>query len=247
MRARLSALVLVVAFGCAEAQTVKLGSPSTLVRRLELYTSEGCSSCPPADRWLSTLTVDERLWNELVPGAFHVNYWDYIGWRDEFELPSYGERQRRYARAGNLKMVYTPGFVLDGKAWRRWFRDHEIPSDEPTEEGALKVDVNDGQGRVVFDAAAGVNLDTPELQLTVLGFGLAIEVKAGENRGRVLHHDFTVLSYASTALSKQADGYAATVALPDVELPAERMALAVWVTDRRGPGPIQAAGGWLKN
>ena len=245
MRGCLSALALLFSLTCAQAQTLKMESPRTQARLLELYTSEGCSSCPCADRWLSTLTDDRRLWNELVPVAFHVDYWDYMGWSDKYALPAYGDRQRKYARAGNIKTVYTPGFVLNGEEWRVWFRDHEIPSFQPIEVGSLKVDVHDGRGRVVFDASTSVNLDIAQLHMTILGFDLATEVQAGENRGRVLHHDFTVLSYVSTPLSKQVDGFAAEIQLPLVEEPADRMALAVWVTDRRGPEPIQATGGWL--
>ena len=91
---------------------------------------------------------------------------------------------------------------MNGEEWRAWFRDHEIASFQLTEVGSLKVDVHDGRGRVVFDASTSVNLDIAQLHMTILGFDLATEVRAGENRGRVLHHDFTVLSYVSTPLSK---------------------------------------------
>ena len=85
------------------------------VNVLELYTSEGCSSCPPADRWLSGLKQDDRLWREIIPIAFHVDYWNYIGWQDRFSSPVYSERQRHYARNKGLSTVYTPGFLLNGR------------------------------------------------------------------------------------------------------------------------------------
>ncbi len=98
----------------ASAEIV-IRSPETQVSLLELYTSEGCSSCPPADRWISKLKKDDRLWSSMIPVAFHVDYWDYIGWKDRFASPEYSLRQRNYARSKNLKTVYTPGFLLNGE------------------------------------------------------------------------------------------------------------------------------------
>ena len=72
---------------------------------LELYTSEGCSSCPPADRWLSSLKDDDGLWQELIPVAFHVDYWDYLGWRDRFAARDFSQRQRRYAAEQSMRTV----------------------------------------------------------------------------------------------------------------------------------------------
>ena len=246
MRSCIAVVLFVCSVTWAYAQTAKLESPATQVRLLELYTSEGCSSCPPADRWLSSLTSDARLWAELVPVAFHVDYWDYIGWPDRYALPDYGERQRNYARAGNLKTVYTPGFVLNGKEWRRWFSNRDIPDFKPTEVGALTVDVTDGSGHAEFHPSKALGHDTVVLHLTVLGFDLKTDVGAGENRGRRLEHDFTVLSYSTTQLQRRAAGYGADVSLPEVDHPAERMALAAWVTEPRDVIPLQATGGWLK-
>ena len=70
------------------------------VNLVELYTSEGCSSCPPADRWLSGLRRNRGLWQQVVPLAFHVDYWDNLGWRDQFADASWSERQRQYAVQG---------------------------------------------------------------------------------------------------------------------------------------------------
>ncbi len=83
---RLGVLVL-LGGSQASADTLHLASGDTRVNLLELYTSEGCSSCPPADRWLSGLRQDPRLWRQLVPVAFHVDYWDGIGWPDRFASP----------------------------------------------------------------------------------------------------------------------------------------------------------------
>ena len=81
---------------------------------LELYTSEGCSSCPPADAWLSTLKESDKV----VPLAFHVTYWDYIGWKDPFSDLRYDNRQREIERFNDGSTLYTPQLVLDGKDYR---------------------------------------------------------------------------------------------------------------------------------
>jgi hypothetical protein len=149
-----------MAFASGEAQ----------VGLLELYTSEGCSSCPPADRWLSGLQNEPGLWHEFVPVAFHVDYWDDIGWKDRFDSPAYTERQRTYERQGAVSAVYTPGVLratLAGNSVSVRFRP-----------------------RMAQSARFVVNL-------AVLGSGLTTAVQAGENRGRQLRHDFVVLGTTS--------------------------------------------------
>ncbi len=84
---------------------------------LELYTSEGCSSCPPADKWLSNLKPSP---DKLIPLAFHVDYWDYIGWKDRFSKAEYSDRQRKTAAFGGAGFVYTPQFVFNGRDFRGW-------------------------------------------------------------------------------------------------------------------------------
>ncbi len=114
------ALLLLSALPAAAADDTRtFSSGNDRVALVELYTSEGCSSCPPADRWLSRLADDAGLWSEFVPVAFHVDYWDYIGWKDEFADPSNTQRQRGYAAAAGARSIYTPQMVVGG-------RDHVI-------------------------------------------------------------------------------------------------------------------------
>ena len=86
----------------AWAQTTHISSTAEQTMLLELYTSEGCSSCPPADHWLSKFKQDSRLWRQIVPVAFHVDYWDYLGWGDRFAKAEFTQRQQHYqtTRAG---------------------------------------------------------------------------------------------------------------------------------------------------
>src|SRR5689334_18662425 len=87
---------------------------------VELYTSEGCDSCPPADHWLSSLFSQGFRPDQVVPLALHVDYWDYIGWKDPFGRAEFSVRQRKLAAMRRPVVVYTPQVVLQGQDFRRW-------------------------------------------------------------------------------------------------------------------------------
>jgi hypothetical protein len=87
---------------------------------VELYTSEGCSSCPPADRWLSSLAARGYAPERVVPLALHVDYWDYIGWKDPYAKREFSQRQRKLTQRQRLALVYTPQVLLQGRDFRRW-------------------------------------------------------------------------------------------------------------------------------
>ena len=108
------ALLLGVTASFAQNPCTATSGP-TITPVVELYTSEGCSSCPPADKWASSLKD-----KGVVVQAFHVGYWDYIGWVDRFAAPAYTQRQREVAARNSQRNVYTPQAVLDGKDWTNW-------------------------------------------------------------------------------------------------------------------------------
>src|SRR5947208_15450471 len=88
----------------SEPKTFESGhTQSTLI---ELFTSEGCSSCPPAEKWLSALKSSSDLWQKAVPVAFHVDYWDHLGWRDRFATPDFKSRKQTYATARRVDAAY---------------------------------------------------------------------------------------------------------------------------------------------
>ena len=93
---------------------IRFESGSQRTSLLELFTSEGCSSCPPAEAQFSRLKGDPGLWKQFVPVAWHVDYWDRLGWRDRFASQNSTARQYRYAALWHDDGVYTPAFVLDG-------------------------------------------------------------------------------------------------------------------------------------
>jgi hypothetical protein len=231
-----AALLMLFAASLAEA-SLQLDSGERQVTLLELFTSQGCSSCPPAERWLNAYVDDDGLWTELVPVAFHVDYWDYIGWQDTFAAATHGERQRDYARAGRARTVYTPGFFSNGREWRGWTFGLG-PRRADRQPGRLVADV----GSTHLDArftAAGERL---QLHVAMLGFGIATPVARGENSGRTLAQEFVVLKHAVHV----SDNGVWHVALPPVDaMQAQRLGIALWVSRPDNPAPLQATGGWL--
>ena len=157
---------------------------------VELFTSEGCSSCPPADKWLSTLK-DKAKAGEVVAQAFHVGYWDYIGWVDRFAAPAHTSRQRDIAARNNLRSIYTPQAVLDGKDWPRW-------GGKPENKEAAKAALSLKQlGTDHFEASVMPVAPTTNWSAywTVTEHGHNSKVLSGENRGEFLKHDFVVRQY----------------------------------------------------
>lgn len=210
---------------------------------IELYTSEGCSSCPPADRWLSALRDHPRLWQDFIPIGFHVDYWDYIGWDDRFAKPEYADRQRRYAAQGGARFVYTPGVFLTGEEWVGWRSNGTLESDRSTV-GSLSLAINGESVAIHFDEDESL-LSALTIHVATVGMNLTTQVRAGENMGETLHHDFVALGVVTAALNKTAVGHKAVVQLPASDLPREDLAIVAWVSAAGSEAPIQSVGGYL--
>jgi len=185
------AFLLICAFltPAVHAATCTATSGATRNSLLELYTSEGCSSCPPADRWLSQLPANSGL----VPLAFHVDYWDRLGWRDPFAQAAFSQRQRD--RNSGLGWVYTPQVMLDGKDFSTWHRGLPTRSNVSAQAG-LALTLNQTPERIEVEAES--RFATPAagrdatLYLALLENRLSSKVTAGENAERTLHHDHVV-------------------------------------------------------
>jgi hypothetical protein len=199
----LSALAVAwLASPCASTAAQEPGPASPIV--LELFTSQGCSSCPPADRLLSQLGLDERTKGRILPLAFHVDYWNRIGWTDPFSAQEWSARQEAYVRAFGLDGGYTPQLVVNGRvqlngsdqarALSAIAADLERPSGARVTLTARKGP--DVRPEVSVDVAAEVGETAPraKLQLLVVLFenGLVTAVERGENGGRTLRNDFIV-------------------------------------------------------
>ena len=225
---------LSVAF-IARGEEVSFESGPQRVHLIELFTSQGCSSCPPAEAWLSKLKGEPRLWKDFVPIAFHVDYWDRLGWRDSFASREWTARQYQYSTNWKSESVYTPGFVLDGREWL----GRSIPPPENTEKpGMLKLSINDRKVAVEFIANDGRTKDV-DLHVATVGFDLKTKVSAGENSGRNLDQDFVVLSLTN---QKMLGGKTEVALTAD----SRARAIAAWVTAPNQIEPIQAVGGWLR-
>ena len=225
------------------SQAQHFESNAEQVPLIELYTSQGCSSCPPADRWLSALSDDEQLWKGFVPMAFHVDYWDYIGWKDPFASKEYSQRQRRYAREFSENTVYTPGMRKSGEEWRRW-RFWGTPTDGAQQQvGKISITVaQDRTFTATFDNPELAEKQSLQLNVAILGVGLETDVTRGENHGKTLKHDFVVLGISQFS-SSQVGMWQGQ--LPAASVDAPRYAVAAWITKGGRLAPIQATGGYL--
>jgi hypothetical protein len=223
----------------ANAGEIVFESKPARAHLIELYTSEGCSSCPPAEEWMSGLKNQPRLWQDIVPIAFHVDYWDHLGWHDPFASKMWTARQTEYSAQWKTESVYTPGFVLDGKEWHYG----KLPEASAETPGVLKVIVKGERVSVWFNASPGSG-DRYDIHVALLGFGLRTDVTAGENNGRKLVYDFVVLGLTNETMKSSPK---------ELQLPSswtkpaatQRTAIAAWITAPGQIEPIQAIGGWL--
>lgn len=207
---------------------------------IELYTAEGCSSCPPAEEWLSKLGTQPGLWKDFVPLAFHVDYWDGRGWKDRFASAAFTQRQRAYTAAWNSGSPYTPAFAVNG----RESRSPRLPAATGVSAGTLRI-TRAGGNRFVFTYSPASKTESQwDLHVALLGSGIVSKVASGENAGRQLRHDFVVLKYDRLRMISNAGVVRAETALSRAE-GAPRGALAAWVTIRDQMIPLQATGGWL--
>lgn len=168
------------------AATVQSGA--TVPRLVELYTSEGCSSCPPADRWLSGLKGQPGV----ITAAFHVDYWNGLGWPDRFSSPAYTERQKQGVGVNGARYAYTPQIVVNGRDWR----GASLPA-AGTETARVRLAWSrntSGELKLSAEALAGAP-SRIQLWWVRVEDGHQSRVRAGENRGETLNHDSVVREY----------------------------------------------------
>ncbi|HZM34080.1 MAG TPA: DUF1223 domain-containing protein [Burkholderiales bacterium] len=209
------ALLLAALLGLpAEAATCSVRSGERTTALVELYTSEGCSSCPPADRWLSSLGARGYAPERVVPLSLHVDYWDYIGWKDSYAKREFSLRQRKLTQLQRLALVYTPQVMLQGRDFRRWgtpaFDEAVGRINAQPARARIELVVRQAGARGFDTHAKAELLESPAagaaaLYLAAYQNRLVSRVEAGENRGRVLEHDYVVLEWLGP-ISFGADG-----------------------------------------
>lgn len=195
-------LILLLPYCNCRAQPSSSFAPIAVV---ELFTSEGCSSCPPADKLLSQIAEEAEKTNQKIfTLSFHVDYWDRLGWRDPFSNSKYSDRQHRYAEVMGLSSVYTPQAVINGSA-------ELVGSDRPQLEAALAKAlrvkttasitllqaVPDKNGKIALSYEAKGDLRKAEIHFAVVSKQESTEVKSGENNGRRLSHTHVVRQFVT--------------------------------------------------
>jgi len=190
--------------GAADCRAATTAGTNVLV---ELFTSEGCNSCPPADRWLSALSAGSVQPTGVVPIAWHVDYWDYIGWKDRFAQAAFSARQRALAELRRERVVYTPQVLLQGLDYRRW-------SHGDFDAAAARINARPARAQIVLsiagrsdaeievqvqarllDEASRAAPQSHALMLATTASGFSTAVRSGENSGRRLEHDHVAFGW----------------------------------------------------
>jgi hypothetical protein len=188
----------------AHGQACSARSLAGTTALVELYTSEGCDSCPPADRWLSSLGSRGLVPGKVVPMALHVDYWDYIGWKDPYARREFSLRQRLHATLKKARLVYTPQVLLQGQDYRGWasadFEQQVARINARPAAASIALSL-EGKRKDALEVEALAEVLQPSqkadaaLYLASYENRLKSEVRAGENRGRTLAHDYVVFEW----------------------------------------------------
>jgi hypothetical protein len=241
------AAIPAVAAGSTVAQSCSKHSPPYTIALLELYTSEGCDSCPPADRFVSglrNLSGDTRAVagmnaEQIVPLSLHVDYWDYIGWKDSFAKRGFTERQRWLSEQAASHTVYTPEMFVSGRELRNWrgglaetvARINRRPAQADIAIALGKLD--NGSLPLTVNASAK---QSGKLFVALYENGLTTDVKSGENRGVTLKHDYVVREWLGPfALASDASKPPLAKTIPvDPKTPAKNLGVAAFVQTDKG-------------
>ena len=228
------------------ASELHMASGVQQMNLIEMYTSQGCSSCVSADLWATTLVANPKLWSRIALVAFHVDYWNYLGWHDRFSSKKFSTRQRHHYQQRQISSVYTPGVLKNGREWQAWrvYQGSSLSLDNSKNIGILDVRIN-AQQEVVVNFAPVITIPQHiDLHVALLGFGFRESISNGENNGLTLAQDFVVLGYTVTT-SKQLQWH---THIPKArQKGAKRYALTLWISSHNRLEPIQAVGSWLPN
>ena len=232
------------------AQEIVLQTSAQKNTLVELYTSEGCSSCPPAEEFLNSLKNNTELWQQVIPMAFHVDYWDYIGWKDRYAKPAYGTRQRQYAQLQRRSTVYTPAFFVNAKSWRPSFFSKKLPKQNKKQTGVLKIILNKNALNASFQPS-DKKKHVYYLNIALLGNGITTKIKAGENKGLQSPHEFVVLDHQQYSSNQRTNKdlqwninwSPLNKKIKSLSVPA--YAIAAWISIGNNPTSLQATGGYL--
>lgn len=188
---------------------------------VELFTSQGCSSCPPADRVLTKLTTEASEKEQAVFAlSFHVDYWDYLGWKDPYSSAAYSDRQRRYAQHFRSSRIYTPQMIVNGKSEFVGSRENEARREVQlalNNQENIAIDLmlkpTQEEASLAIRYQLPENLQNIELNIAIVEKDASTAVRRGENKGRQLSHVNIVRVFRTVSLSQNGAGDL-TLALP---------------------------------
>jgi hypothetical protein len=192
-----AAFVCYTTVGVAGNNRISLSSAETITPLVELYTSEGCSSCPSADKFLSRLggLLNEEF--HAVPLAFHVDYWNWLGWTDPFSKQQYTDRQRVVAKLNKQRSIYTPELIVTGKESRGGGTIYDWITRRNGQHASVQIMIdviapsaNNLQADI--DIKANPSLKHAQVFVAIYENGIVREITGGENEGETLTHDFVV-------------------------------------------------------
>ncbi|MEO9483318.1 MAG: DUF1223 domain-containing protein [Ekhidna sp.] len=194
MRSIITLMLLMVAAFHTQGQEKK----SVVI--VELFTSEGCSSCPPADRLLSNIVNNDNEHIDVLGLSFHVDYWDYIGWKDPYAEKLYTVRQRAYARRFGLNSIYTPQMIVNGKhefvgSSRSELNKALVLEAKATSKEGFEVSILSKTKTSIAFSVKSNNTANSQINVAIIEKNLSQDVKRGENRGRTLTHDNVVRAF----------------------------------------------------
>ena len=187
-------LMLVGTLACAQ----QFSSGQAKVSTLELFTSQGCGECPDFDKILSDIQESPALFTQVIPIAYHVDYWNDKGWIDPLSNESSTKKQYEYAAIWKKPSIYTPLFVLNGKPTRLWHsKQLDLDSHKSTKPGTLSLQVKNKKFITLRFNANDVKYTKQTniiMHSSVIVMDMNTEVKSGANKGKKLHNDFVSLA-----------------------------------------------------
>ena len=183
-----AALSIIVPADASAAAACTAQSAATVPSVVELYTSEGCSSCPPADRWLTALKGREGV----IALAFHVDYWDSLGWKDRFAQPQFTQRQNATQHTSGARFTYTPQVIVDSRDAPNWSSLAAATLQPKTPATVALTLAHDASGLALTVAPGAGAPARLSGYVAVVDDGMLTRVGAGENRGETLRQDGVV-------------------------------------------------------
>ena len=207
----ISAIIVAAAFAI-DRQTAKQATRPVL---LELFTSQGCSSCPPADELLRRINNDPALRGKVIPLAYHVDYWDRLGWKDPFSARAWTQRQAEYIHSFELEGGYTPQIVINGYLQTNGSNRpviYKAIEDESRRAAEGMIRLRSEGGDVIVNAQA----PHENVEVIVVAFedGATTKVERGENSGRTIENDSIVRKFMRVATIDGKKAFEQRVALP---------------------------------